>query len=508
MDAYIDENRALGNSQVAEARASIKAVDSILVALATGLREQAQETQGGAVADAEQALSLSITVLLFATALAVFLTWVLMRSVLTPLNRMVGAMTELTEGNTSVDIPALGRQDEMGEMAKALETFRQKMIENQNMEDAVKEKEEFSKALEESARLLQMIETMPVNVMLLNPSDCTITYVNQTSKTTLTPMQSLLACPVDDMVGQCVDIFFKNPADQRKILSDPKNLPHKDQVTLGDETLDFNVSAVTDTDGNYTGAMLVWEVVTQRVQFAGQVKAVVEAVASSSTEMQSTAEFMAATAEETNNRASAVAAASEELTSSVNEISQQVTRSATIAGGAVEEADRSNAMVRGLAEAADKIGEVVSLINDIASQTNLLALNATIEAARAGDAGKGFAVVAAEVKNLANQTAKATEDIGAQVTSIQGATQDAVSAIQGIGKTIGEISEIATTIASAVEEQTAATQEVTGNITGVTQASGDTGQAANQVLESANELSMQGEQLTTQIDAFLGQESA
>ncbi|MCH7692721.1 MAG: HAMP domain-containing protein [Proteobacteria bacterium] len=245
----------------------------------------------------------------------------------------------------------------------------------------------------------------------------------------------------------------------------------------------------------------------QKLKFAEQVKTVAEAVASSSTEMRSTAESMAATAEETNNQASAVATASEELSTSVNEISQQVSRSATIAANAVEEANRSNAMVQGLAEAADKIGEVVSLITDIAEQTNLLALNATIEAARAGDAGKGFAVVAAEVKNLANQTAKATEDIGAQVTSIQGATQDAVSAIRGIGKTIGEISEISTTIASAVEEQTAATQEVTTNITGVTAASGQTGQAANQVLEVASELSKQGEQLTVQIDGFLGKKS-
>ena len=363
------------------------------------------------------------------------------------------------------------------------------------------------KADAESDRLLQMIETMPVNVMMLEPTDFTITYVNQTSKTTLAPLQSLLPCPIDELVGQCVDIFHKDPAHQRAILKDPANLPHQAQIKLGDETLDLRVSAVNDKDGHYLGAMLTWEVITRKVQFASQVKAIVETVSSSATEMQSTAESMASTAEETNNQASAVAAASEELTSSVNEISQQVSRSATIANEAVEEAERSNAMVQGLAEAADKIGEVVNLINDIASQTNLLALNATIEAARAGDAGKGFAVVAAEVKNLANQTAKATEDIAAQVTSIQGATQDAVSAIQGIGKTITEISEIATTISSAVEEQTAATQEVTSNITGVTTASGETGQAANQVLEAATELSKQGEHLTKEIDAFMSQDA-
>jgi len=175
--------------------------------------------------------------------------------------------------------------------------------------------------------------------------------------------------------------------------------------------------------------------------------------------------------------------------------------------------------VQGLSAAAQKIGDVVKLISDIASQTNLLALNATIEAARAGEAGKGFAVVASEVKGLANQTAKATEEISAQVAAMQGATSEAVTAIQGIGGTIGTINEIATTIAAAVEEQGAATQEiarnvqgaaegthqVSANIVGVNQAAAETGAAADQVLTSAEELGRQAETLRADIDSFLAE---
>ena len=363
------------------------------------------------------------------------------------------------------------------------------------------------KADAETQRLMQMIETMPVNVLLMDPTDFTITYANKTSVETLGPLASLLPVPVDKVVGSCVDVFHKDPAVQRRILGDAKNLPYNAKIQLGPETLDLRVNKVLDADGKYIAAMLTWSVITRQVKmaddFEANIKSVVQTVAAASTEMQSTAEAMGATAEETNSQASTVAAASEQLTASVQEISGQVTRAATIASGAVDEAERSNEMVQGLAEAANRIGEVVNLINDIASQTNLLALNATIEAARAGDAGKGFAVVASEVKNLANQTAKATEDIASQVNAIQGATKDAVGAIQSIGKTIAEISEISTAISSAVEEQSAATQEVTTNITGVTSAASETGQAAAQVLEAAGELSKQSEQLGVEVDNFL-----
>ncbi|CAK0740848.1 methyl-accepting chemotaxis protein [Azospirillaceae bacterium] len=257
----------------------------------------------------------------------------------------------------------------------------------------------------------------------------------------------------------------------------------------------------------------------------------VSGVATAATQMQSDAQSLTATAEQTNRQSAAVAgaaeqassnvqtvaAATEELTASVGEIGRQVTESARIAGTAVEEANRTNATVASLADAAQKIGDIVQLINSIASQTNLLALNATIEAARAGDAGKGFAVVASEVKNLASQTAKATEDIQGQVMQMQTVTGTAVDAIKGITGTIRRMSEIATTIATSVEQQGAATheiarnveqasqgtREVSGHIGGVTQAAGATGRMACQTLSAAQNLNQQAARLRSEVDGFV-----
>ena len=212
-----------------------------------------------------------------------------------------------------------------------------------------------------------------------------------------------------------------------------------------------------------------------------------------------------------------VAAATEELSSSITEISRQVGESSRIAAEAVEQVARSEVTVTELANAANRIGEVVALINTIATQTNLLALNATIEAARAGEAGKGFAVVASEVKNLATQTARATEGITAQVTAIQGSTQEAVDTIKGIGNIIDKMSEIATTVAAAVEEQGAATaeiarniqqaaagtQNVSNNIVGVSNAANQSGETASDVLESSDGLAAESEALSNEVGRFL-----
>jgi methyl-accepting chemotaxis protein len=251
----------------------------------------------------------------------------------------------------------------------------------------------------------------------------------------------------------------------------------------------------------------------------------------SANQLRATAESMASTAEETRRQVAAVAgasheasvnvqtvaASSEEMATSIAEISRQVVQSSEVASKAVAEASRTGGTMEALSEAAQRIGEVVSLIQDIASQTNLLALNATIEAARAGEAGKGFAVVASEVKSLANQTGKATEDIAGQISAIQGSTNDAVAAIHSIDAVIGEINQISTAIASAMEEQSATTREITRhtqeasrgtaevseNIAGVDRAAGETGAAAAQVLASANQLSQQAETLRAEIDQFL-----
>jgi methyl-accepting chemotaxis protein len=265
--------------------------------------------------------------------------------------------------------------------------------------------------------------------------------------------------------------------------------------------------------------------------FESSVMAVVQTLSDSTADLQKSAESMSTGAENSHEQAEAVATSADEATTSVNavakaadelsvsiqEISTQIGHSNSMAQNAVDEARETHEKVKGLAIASQKIGEVVGLINEIASQTNLLALNATIEAARAGDAGKGFAVVASEVKTLATQTAKATEEISAQITEIQTATTEAVNAIQGIDQTIGEIGQISTTIASAMEQQGVATREIAENvqhaahgteqvsskISLVTRAASDSKAVSGQILDASNELAQQGEVLKYEVEKFL-----
>jgi methyl-accepting chemotaxis protein len=416
------ELRQLVDGPMAEAGRTI--ADNAAKLRKEGLAERttvAEHTAAFTAWSSKLSLGLCLGGLLFGLIVA----WLMGRSFVRPIVAMTIAMEKLAGGDKTVAVPAVGRGDEIGRMAAAVQVFKDNALKVEQLQAEQESERERASADRRTARL-KLAEKFEAAVRAV------VTSVS------------------------------------------------KSAVSMEDNAKTFSETAA-------------------RAQ--AQAKAVAKA------------------SDEASGNVQTVASAAEELSASIREIGQQVAHSTKISERAVAEVGHTDTTVQGLAVAAQKIGDVVKLINDIAGQTNLLALNATIEAARAGEAGKGFAVVASEVKSLATQTAKATEDIAQQVAAIQASTDASVQAIQEIGRTIGEINQIATTIASAVEEQDAATKEiarsvqqasrgtgeVSANIAGVSQAAGDTGAAAAQVQAAAADLAVQGDRLRTEVDKFLSE---
>jgi methyl-accepting chemotaxis protein len=374
----------------------------------------------------------------------------------------------------------------------------------------------------EIQRLTNMVEQMPTNVFLCD-RDLKVVYINPAAARTLSRIEQYIKVKAADMVGTNIDIFHKNPAHQRRILADAKNLPHRTIISVGPEKLDLLVSAIMDVQGNYIGPMLTWEIITEKVTLEERIRDSVGVIATSSDAMISTSAQMSSFAQEASVQATSVATAAdeinksvqavssgiEEMGSSIKEIAKNANDAARVADEAVRIAEGTNTTISSLGLSSAEIGKVIKVITGIAQQTNLLALNATIEAARAGEAGRGFAVVANEVKELAKETARATEDIGQKIDAIQGGVKGAVDGIARISEVIHHISQVQGSIASAVEEQTITsneiarrvteaargTDDIARSITSVATAAGSTSEGAASTREAASELAKMASEL-------------
>ncbi len=351
--------------------------------------------------------------------------------------------------------------------------------------------------------LLNMIEEMPINVMTCTLGDFRINYANRASLETLRRIEQHLPISVDTLIGSSIDVFHKNPSHQRKMLSDPANLPHVATIKVGPEYLQLRVSAMRDAAQTYIGPMITWSIMTENVAMASSVTEVVGSMTETSDEMQSSSSRLLELTEHSDQTASAVSAAAVEMSASFDEISGQIRQATGMSRDAADKAVAADGLVGGLAQSVERIGAITSLIDKIAGQTNLLALNATIEAARVGEAGKGFAVVAQEVKALAVQTATATQDIRQQVETVQAASEAAARAVSDITGNVSQLSDVFMALSAGVEEQVVTNRSVSQMITGVSDATSEIRGAALSVRRIADQVTGFAGRLTDEVGAML-----
>ncbi|MES2729122.1 MAG: methyl-accepting chemotaxis protein [Pseudomonadota bacterium] len=360
-----------------------------------------------------------------------------------PLNTLQQSAELLSQEVYTTQIPYTSKSNEVGALAKTLDTLRQRAG--------------------DAFMLKCMVDNMPINVITSDPhNDMRINYMNNAALNTLMKLETHLPKPARLLMGESIDIFHRDPEHQRRIISDPENLPHNARINVADQVLDLKISAVHDRTGAYVRTMLTLNVVTESVRladtFEASVGVIAERVLSSSSALQESA--------------TGLQSAIEELSASAAEIGKQTSASLSVVRTAADKGGTARVYMGELASAATMVSDVITLIRSIAEKTNLLALNASIESARAGDAGKGFAVVANEVKSLATQTAEAITEISNKVNEMQARASNTERAIQDMCDIMDEVNSIITNVAGTVEQQQGATAEIARNIGSYNQSGG------------------------------------